>query len=188
AAAELVSLLTVDLVADAVGKVPTPWLAGDNPGLLKTAYVAFLMARIEALPALALEANNARAAVDYAVVRWVPSVDRGEYLNVGVLIYCAVADHIACRVELDARRAAALWPTADLSVPSRHLSALASVCRGDSAAGPVAEFPTGERFHWLVHPRSAALQVSAVHAGLSEDLDATLEQLFVRLVQVRRDA
>jgi len=121
---------------------------------------------------------------DYAVVRWVPSLDRGEWLNVGVLMYCAVADHIACRVELDPRRAAALWPAADLSAPTCHLSALAAVCRGDSDAGPVAQFPTGERFHWLVHPRSAALQVSAVHAGLSEDLDATLEQLFERLVRV----
>lgn len=123
---------------------------------------------------------------DYAVVRWVPDLDRGEWLNVGVLLYCAVADHIACRVHLDPARAAALCPTADLSAPTSHLSALASVCRGDSDSGPVARLPTGERFHWLVHPRSAALQVSAVHAGLSEDLPTTLEQLFDRLVFVRR--
>ncbi len=125
---------------------------------------------------------------DYAVVRWVPNLDRGEWLNVGVVLYCAVADHIACRVELDSTRAAALCPTADLSGPTLHLSALAAVCRGDSVAGPVAQLPTGERFHWLVHPRSAALQVSDVHAGLSEDLHATLDLLFERLVRVRHPA
>lgn len=123
---------------------------------------------------------------DYAVVRWVPSLDRGEFLNVGVLIYCAVAGHIACRVELDARRATAMWPGTSPAAATCHLSALEAVCRGDSAAGAVAQLPKGERFHWLVHPRSAALQVSPVHAGLSEDLDATLEELFERLVQVRR--
>ncbi len=123
-------------------------------------------------------------AFDYAVVRWVPSLDRGEWLNVGVLMYCAAADHIACRVQLDPRRAAALWPSADRSIVDRHLSALAAVCRGDPQAGPVAQRPTGERFHWLVHPRSAALQVSEVHAGLSEDLDATLDHLFQRFVGV----
>ncbi|MGH1343577.1 MAG: DUF3037 domain-containing protein [Nannocystales bacterium] len=122
---------------------------------------------------------------DYAVVRWVPDLDRGEWLNVGVLMYCAVADHIGCRVEFDTVRATALCPAADHSAPAQHLSALAAVCRGDSDAGPVARFPTGERFHWLVHPRSAALQVSAVHAGLSEDLPTTLDQLFERLVRIR---
>lgn len=115
---------------------------------------------------------------DYAFVRVVPRVERGEHINAGVIVYCPTGDFLDCCVHLDRDRLAALAPDADPEVIERHLQALVSVCRGDATAGPVAALPLRERFHWLVHPRSASLQVSDVHAGTSDDLPATLERLF----------
>lgn len=115
---------------------------------------------------------------DYAIIRVVPRVERGESLNAGIIVCCPTASFLGCRVRLDPSRLAALCPEADATTIARHLQALRAVCHGEPAAGPIAALPLRERFHWLVHPRSAVLQVSEVHAGTSEDLDATLEHLF----------
>ena len=115
---------------------------------------------------------------DYAFVRVVPRVERGEHINAGVIVCCPTGDFLDCRVHLDRGRLAALAPDADPAVIERHLEALVAVCRADPRAGPVAALPLRERFHWLVHPRSAIIQVSDVHAGTSDDLPATLERLF----------
>ncbi|MEX1361855.1 MAG: DUF3037 domain-containing protein [Nannocystaceae bacterium] len=119
---------------------------------------------------------------DYAIIRVVPRVERGEFLNAGIVVCCPTASFLGCRVRLDAPRLAALCPEADAASIARHLQALCAVCHGEPTAGPIAALPLRERFHWLVHPRSAVLQVSEVHAGTSEDLDATLEQLFDAVV------
>lgn len=115
---------------------------------------------------------------DYAFVRVVPRVERGEHINAGVIVYCPTGDFLDCRVHLHRDRLAALAPDAEPEVIERHLEAVVAVCRGDATGGPVAALPLRERFHWLVHPRSAILQVSDVHAGASDDLPATLDRLF----------
>jgi hypothetical protein len=123
-----------------------------------------------------------KLAFDYAVVRAVPRVERGEFLNVGVIVYAPAADFLACRLHLHRERLAALSADADADTLDAHLGALRAVCHADPAGGPIASLPLRERFHWLVHPRSAALQVSDVHAGTSDDLPATLQRLFDRYV------
>ncbi len=119
---------------------------------------------------------------DYATVRLVPRVERGEFINVGVIVYAPTADHLACRMHLDRQRLHALAPHAAPDPIDLHLRAMAAVCQGDTDRGPVGRMPLRERFHWLVHPRSAMLQGSAVHGGLSGDLDQTLQHLFATLV------
>ncbi len=123
------------------------------------------------------------AAYDYAIVRWVPRVDRGEQINVGIVAYCPAHDVIACHLELDQARAHALAPAANLADVQRHLAAMTAVCRGDATGGQIAMLPNKERFHWLVHPKSAGLQVSDVHAGTTDDLGRTVQELFARLVR-----
>ena len=119
---------------------------------------------------------------EYAIVRVVPDVERGEVLNVGVIVYAPEVDHLACRVELPRACLQALAPSLDLETLEAHVAAMRWVCLGDARGAPIGALPLRERFHWLAHPRSAVLVVSEVHAGLSEDLDATLDHLFGRLV------
>ncbi len=121
-------------------------------------------------------------AFDYAIVRVVPRVERHEFINAGVIVYAPTASFLGCRVQLHRQRLAALCPTADADAIDRHLQALVAVCEASPAGGPIAELELRERFHWLVHPRSAVVQVSAVHSGQSEDLPATVERLFAALV------
>jgi hypothetical protein len=122
---------------------------------------------------------------EYAIVRVVPRVEREEFVNAGVVLYCPTQSFLACRVELDAERLAALDARADARAIDCHLQAFAAVCRGDEAAGPIARLPLRERYHWLVAPRSATIQTSPVHAGRAEDLPATLDRLFAALVERR---
>ncbi len=119
---------------------------------------------------------------EYAIVRVVPDVERGEAINVGVVVYAPEVDHLACRIELPRGCLQALAPGFDLETLESHVAAMRWVCRGDDRGAPIGALPLRERFHWLAHPRSAVLVVSEVHAGLSEDLDATLDHLFARLV------
>lgn len=122
------------------------------------------------------------APFDYALVRVVPRVERGERINAGVIVFCPTRGFLGCRIALDRARLLALDPAADVELVERHLAAFAAVCRGDAAAGPIAALPPTERFHWLVGPRSAAIQASTVHAGQADDPDAALERLFATLV------
>lgn len=117
-------------------------------------------------------------AFDYATVRVVPRVEREEFINVGVVLHCPTAAFLGCRLQLRRDRLAALSPHADADAIARHLAAFGDVCHGVVDAGPVAALPLRERFHWLVAPRSAMLQVSAVHSGTCDDLEAELARLF----------
>ena len=123
---------------------------------------------------------------DYAVVRVVPRVDREEFVNAGVIVYCRARDFLAARVALDPARLTALFPGVDAPAVMAHLDSLVRVAAGDPEAGPIARLPPAERFHWLVAPRSAALQVSPVHAGLCEDPEVATERLLDRMVRVGR--
>lgn len=119
---------------------------------------------------------------DYAVVRLVPRVERGEFVNAGVIVFCKPCDFLDARVRLDAGRLRALWPDMDLELLGRHLQAFADICAGETGAGPIARLSRRERFHWLVAPRSTVIQVSPVHSGLCEDPAAALDRLFAEFV------
>jgi hypothetical protein len=118
----------------------------------------------------------------YTILRVVPSVERGERLNVGVILFCRQLGFLGARIGLDVTRLAAIAP--DVSVPEleAHLRGLARVAEGDQGAGAIAALPPSERFGWLAAPSSTIVQASEVHAGLSEDPGATLDGLFDRLV------
>ena len=118
----------------------------------------------------------------YLILRLVPSLERGERLNVGVVVYCRRRGFLGARTGLDPARVAALAPDLDLSEVADHLAALHRVLDGDAGAGPIASLPQSERFGWVAGPSSTIVQSSEVHTGLSCDPAATLEALFERLV------
>ena len=118
----------------------------------------------------------------YAVVRLVPDIERGERLNVGVVVFCRPLDFLAARTALDELRARAVAPALDLEAVRSHLDAIERIAAGDPGAGPIAALDTTARFHWLVAPSSTILQPSEVHTGLCGDPDGQLERLFERLV------
>lgn len=122
---------------------------------------------------------------DYAIVRVVPRVERGEFVNAGVIVSCDSNRAIVAQVELDAARVLALDPNADLAAIGDALQALVAICRGDASAGALAAMPPRERFHWLVAPRSAVIQTSPVHTGRADDVAAALSKLFDAVVKVR---
>ena len=126
----------------------------------------------------------ARSSFDYAVVRVVPRVDRGEMINAGVILFCLERDFLAARVEVNEPRLRALWPDTDLELVRQHLEAIPRICAGSPEGGPIARLTIRERFRWLVAPRSTILQVSPVHAGLCECPERGLEELFRQMVTV----
>ena len=126
----------------------------------------------------------APSSFDYAVVRVVPRVERGEFINAGIILFCRQRRFLRARVELDRARLAALTPTCDADEVQRHLDVITLVAAGGATAGPIGRLTQAERFHWLVAPRSTIIQPSPVHSGLSHDPAATLDQLFDELVRV----
>jgi hypothetical protein len=125
----------------------------------------------------------ARASYDYAVVRVVPRVDREEFVNAGVILFCKSRHFLAACVDVDEVRLRVLAPAVDVDLVRRHLDAILRICAGEEAAGPIARLSQRERFHWLVSPRSTIIQVSPVHGGVCDDPSARLEALFLRLVK-----
>lgn len=125
----------------------------------------------------------AQLSFDYAIVRVVPRVDREEFINAGVIVYCAEQPFLSARVRVDEPRLRALWPELDIALVREHLEAVPRVCAGDPAAGPIARLTPRERFHWLVAPRSTIIQVSPVHSGLCETPERALEQLIRQLLE-----
>jgi hypothetical protein len=118
----------------------------------------------------------------YAIIRVVPRVERGECLNAGVVLLCRPKRFLAARVGLDVGRLNALAPGVDAGMIEEHLAAIERVAAGDPAAGPIARLGQGERFHWLVAPSSTVIQPSDVHTGLCDDPAVELDHLFERLV------
>ena len=120
---------------------------------------------------------------DYAIVRVVPRVDRGEQVNVGVILSCPDVDFLDARIELDEAVLRALDPSIDLDVVRANLEVIPAVCRGGPAGGPIGMLPARGRFRWLVSPRSTIIQPSAVHTGRTHDPAASLEHLMERIVR-----
>jgi hypothetical protein len=127
-----------------------------------------------------------QAVYDYAVVRVVPRVEREEFVNVGVIVSCAVPEFLDARLEIDEGRLAALDATLNMESIRAHLAAIPLICRGGEQAGPIGRLSTRERFHWLVAPRSTSIQVSAVHTGYCTDPAAALEHLLETMVRPPR--
>ena len=119
---------------------------------------------------------------DYALVRLVPCVEREEFINVGVILFCRTRRFLSALVHLDEQRALALDPGLDLQEVQQHLDAIPMICAGGKEAGYVGQLSQSERFHWLVSPRSTIIQTSPVHSGVSDDPEATLQHLFKTMV------
>jgi Protein of unknown function (DUF3037) len=124
-----------------------------------------------------------RDVFQYAIVRVVPRVERGEQLNVGVILLCRPQRFLGAVIQLDEARLRALAPDLDPSTIRPHLDAIERIAAGDPDAGPIARLDPPERFHWLVSPSSTIIQASEVHTGLCEDPAAELEDLVEKLVR-----
>jgi hypothetical protein len=124
----------------------------------------------------------ARATFDYAVLRVVPRVERQEFINAGVVVFCLEKRYLDARIHLDLARLKALWPEADAELMMEHLDAVRRICTGDPHAGPVAQLSQRERFHWIVSPRSAVIQPSPVHTGICDETGDLLERLTKQLL------
>ena len=120
----------------------------------------------------------------YATIRVVPRVERGEFLNVGVILFAREQRFLQTAIEVDERRLEALAPDIDLDVVERHLQTIEDISNGDPRGGPVAALPAPERFHWLVAPRSTMIQTSPVHVGRSDDPAQALQDLLESLVRL----
>jgi hypothetical protein len=119
----------------------------------------------------------------YAIYRLVPRLERGERVNVGVVVFCRPLDYLAARTGLDEARVTALWPELDLDAVRPHLDVIERIAAGDQSGGPIAELDTTARFHWLVAPSSTIIQPSAVHTGVCADPPSQLDHLFETLVR-----
>ncbi|HET9980319.1 MAG TPA: DUF3037 domain-containing protein [Ktedonobacterales bacterium] len=124
-----------------------------------------------------------RSSFEYAIIRVVPRVERGEFINAGVVLYCRARSFLDTRIALDVARLRALSPETEAAEVARYLEAFQRICRGEPEAGPIAKLTQRERFHWLISPRSTVIQTSPAHAGLSLDPATTLERLMAMVVR-----
>jgi hypothetical protein len=132
-----------------------------------------------------MNASSSVASFDYAVLRVVPRVEREEFVNVGVIVFCLEKRLLEARAHVDAARLEALWPGIDVETVRRHVSAVERICAGDAAAGAIASLSQRERFHWLIAPRSTMIQTSPVHTGICTErdgMDGVTDRLFEQLV------
>ena len=119
---------------------------------------------------------------EYAVIRVVPRVDREEFLNVGVILYCPKQKFLQLIYTLDTHRLLAFSPTLDIAELEGHLRAFAEITAGRPEGGPIARLDIASRFRWLTATRSTILQSSKVHPGFCADPAAALQRLHVTLV------
>jgi hypothetical protein len=122
------------------------------------------------------------SAYEYAIIRVVPRVERGEFINAGAILFCRTRRFLGARIELDAARLAALAPWLDIAAVERHLALFPRLCAGD-AADPIGRLDRAERFRCLVAPSSTIIQPSPVHTGLCRDPAAELERLLATMVR-----
>jgi len=118
---------------------------------------------------------------EYAVLRIVPRVEREEFLNVGVVLYCARQKFLQARYHINYERLKAFCTGCDVPEMEGYLEAFDRICKGDKNAGPIGKLPIAERFRWLTATRSTILQTSKVHPGFCQDAGEKLDQLFSQL-------
>ncbi len=124
----------------------------------------------------------ALSSYDYSILRVVPSVERGECINAGVILFCRTRRFLEARISLDRERLRVLAPQIDLDLVERHLENIPALCKGGGELGPIGQLSQSERFHWLVAPRSTIIQPSPAHSGLCSDPTQALEDLLKRMV------
>lgn len=120
---------------------------------------------------------------EYALLRVVPRVERGEFINAGVVLYCQEQRFLDARIHLDHARLKALDPRLEPEIVLDHLNAAQKICVGGSEAGPIGLLPPVQRFGWLTAPRSAIVQPSPIHTGLTTDPEETLDHLLRVMVR-----
>lgn len=123
------------------------------------------------------------ATYDYAIIRVVPRVDRGEFVNVGVIVSCRGQDFLEARIELDEQRLRALDPALDMEMVRAHLATIPAICKGGAEAGEIGRLSPRERFDWLVAPRSTIIQTSPVHTGRCKSPAAAIKHLIETMVR-----
>lgn len=121
---------------------------------------------------------------EYAVIRFVPKVEREEFMNVGVIVYCASEKFLKAKFQIVEGRLRALHPLLDMKELEDRLEAFCIICRGDATGGSIAQLPPASRFRWLTASRSTVLQTSPVHPGLSNNAEEALEKLFSQYVKL----
>jgi hypothetical protein len=124
-----------------------------------------------------------RVSYEYSLIRVVPSVEREEFVNAGVLIFCESRSVLRATIELNEARLLALCPRADLSLIRTHLAGFECICRGGAEAGPFGLMPIRERWRWITAPRNTILQTSPAHGGLTDDIDAIVEHMMTSMVR-----
>ncbi len=120
---------------------------------------------------------------DYAVIRAVPRVERGEFVNVGVILWCAPLRYLKAKLHIDEKKILALDPKTDIDAIQAAAKAIVTTCQGGPAAGDLGKLSLSERFNWLIAPRSTVFQTSPVHIGRGTDLDGALEKIFDEMVR-----
>jgi len=120
---------------------------------------------------------------DYAVIRVVPRVERQEFVNAGVIVWCREQDMLEARIELDESRLRALDANADVAAVRRHLDSIIRICAGGDGAGELGKLSKRERFDWLVAPRSTIIQTSPVHGGRCDDVGRILNHPLATMVR-----
>ena len=119
---------------------------------------------------------------EYAVIRLVPRVERGEYLNIGLILFCKRQKKILVKTHLDESRILNLFQEIDLNEVKAHLASLEKICKSSPDSGLIGQQDTPSRFRWLTAKRSTIIQTSQVHPGFSPDIEATFEKIFNELV------
>lgn len=120
---------------------------------------------------------------EYAVIRVVPRADREEFMNVGVIVYCAAKKFLQLKYVLDEEKLRALSSELDLGALKKQLQAFEWICLGLNEGGPIAKLPTASRFRWLTATRSTIVQVSPVHAGFCSKPEEAVEKLYAQMVE-----
>jgi hypothetical protein len=125
---------------------------------------------------------HALSSYDYAIIRVVPGVERGECVNVGVILFCRTLGFLGAGIHIEPALLTALAPALDLDAVQRYLDNIVFICKGSVEAGSIGQLSPSERFHWLVSPRSTIIQTSPVHCGLCSDPEAALRHLLKTMV------
>lgn len=124
----------------------------------------------------------ATSSYDYAVIRVVPCVERGEFINVGIVLFCRTRRFLGALIEFDEARLDALAPQIDKEMLWKHLNYLQTVISGQPESGPIGQFSQSERFLWIVSPRNTVVQTSPTHSGLCDDPEKSLQVLLHKMV------
>lgn len=124
---------------------------------------------------------------EYAVIRVVPKIERGEFINVGIILLSKPKRFLKVKYELDEQKILTMAPYADITLFKKHLHAFEEICLGSQQAGLIGSLPIHERFRWLTAKRSTIIQCSQAHGGISNNLDTTFEHLYKEYVKLPED-